>query len=100
MKIKSIIKDKKKRHLVSKYEFKKKIVKLLLLKHNIRSGDRQHLVQVLNSYPRSGSITRVRNRCILTGRGNGVLTFFRLSRIKFRELASFGLLNGVKKSSW
>nr|YP_009004114.1 ribosomal protein S14 [Tsukubamonas globosa]BAO51956.1 ribosomal protein S14 [Tsukubamonas globosa] len=98
MKTKAIIKDKKKRQLVHKYELKKRLLKLLATQTFIRSKDKQQLVSALNSQPRNSSIARVRNRCILTGRGNGVLTFFRLSRIKFRELASFGLLSGIKKA--
>lgn len=101
MKIKSITKDKKRRNLVHKYELKKRLLKLAILqKITIRSNNKQKFIYLLNNHPRNSSLSRVRNRCILTGRGNGVLSFFRLSRIKFRELASFGLLSGVKKSSW
>lgn len=99
MKLKSILKDKKKRALVYKFELKKRLLKSVLSQAFIEDKDKQHLIYLLNKQPRSSSITRVRNRCMLTGRGTGVLTFFRLSRIKFRELASFGLLSGVKKSS-
>jgi small subunit ribosomal protein S14 len=100
MKIKAIIKDNKKRKLFYVHELKKRILKLLMVQQTIKSADKYKLMYLLNSYPRNSSFVRIRNRCILTGRGNGVLSFFRLSRIKFRDLASFGLLNGVKKSSW
>ncbi len=100
MKLKSILKDKKKRILVSQFELKKRLLKSILFQNHIDKKDKQYIVFLLNKQPRSSSITRVRNRCMLTGRGTGVLSFFRLSRIKFRELASFGLLSGVKKSSW
>lgn len=46
------------------------------------------------------SITRIRNRCVLTGRSRSLIRFFRLSRIKFREYASSGRLFGVQKASW
>jgi small subunit ribosomal protein S14 len=49
---------------------------------------------------RDSSLTRVRNRCVLSGRGGSVLSVFRLSRIRFRELALLGKLPGVKKASW
>jgi len=51
-------------------------------------------------FSRDSSLTRVRNRCVLGGRGGGVLSDFRLSRIYFRELALLGKLPGVKKASW
>ncbi len=48
---------------------------------------------------RSKSYIRVRNRCQITGRTRGYLGRFKMSRVTVRHLASFGLLNGVKKSS-
>lgn len=45
---------------------------------------------------KQGTITRVRNRCVLTGRSS-TLKRFRLSRISFREQASSGKLIGVSK---
>lgn len=51
-------------------------------------------------YGRYGSIPRIRNRCILSGRGRSVYKKFNISRIKLRELASHGMLPGVRKASW
>jgi small subunit ribosomal protein S14 len=42
----------------------------------------------------------LRNRCQLTGRPRGFMRQFGLSRITFREMASTGLIPGVKKASW
>lgn len=44
--------------------------------------------------------TKVYNRCKLCGRIGGYLRRFDMCRICFRELASRGLINGVRKSSW
>ena len=41
-----------------------------------------------------------RNRCSLCGRPRGFIRFFGICRICFRDLASYGKLPGVKKSSW
>ena len=54
----------------------------------------------LAQLPRNSSKVRIRNRCELTGRPRGYYRRFNLSRITLRELASFGMLPGVKKSSW
>ncbi len=54
----------------------------------------------LKSLPKDGSITRVRNRCVLTDRPRGVLTQFHLSRHKFKRLADDGLIPGLTRSSW
>ncbi len=40
------------------------------------------------------------NRCRICGRSGGFLRRFQLCRICFRELASQGLIPGVKKASW
>lgn len=44
--------------------------------------------------------TKVYNRCRLCGRIGGYLRKFDMCRICFRELASRGLIPGVRKSSW
>lgn len=54
----------------------------------------------LARHPRDASVTRVRNRCVQTGRGRGVVGEFGLSRMKFRKLADFGMLAGVTRSTW
>ena len=43
---------------------------------------------------------RLHNRCKITGRPKGYMRQFGLSRIQFREMASNGLIPGVKKASW
>lgn len=54
----------------------------------------------LSEMTRNGSRSRVRNRCALTGRPRGNLRKFGLSRIALRELASWGQVPGLVKSSW
>ena len=44
--------------------------------------------------------TRVYNRCELTGRSQGFMGDFGISRCMFRELAESGQIPGLKKSSW
>jgi small subunit ribosomal protein S14 len=54
----------------------------------------------LSEMPRDASKSRVRNRCSLTGRPRGNFRKFGLSRIALRELASWGQVPGLVKSSW
>jgi len=46
------------------------------------------------------SLTKVVNRCVLTGRGRAVYRSLKISRIMLRELANKGELPGIRKSSW
>ena len=54
----------------------------------------------LSRLPRNSSPTRLHNRCRITGRPKGYMRQFGISRITFREMASAGLIPGVKKASW
>jgi len=54
----------------------------------------------LQKLPKNSSPIRVHNRCKLTGRPKGYMRQFGISRINFREMASQGLIPGVKKASW
>jgi small subunit ribosomal protein S14 len=56
--------------------------------------------QALSLLPRNSSKVRLHNRCLLTGRPRGYIRQFGISRITFREMASNGLIPGVKKASW
>jgi small subunit ribosomal protein S14 len=54
----------------------------------------------LAELPRNSSPTRVRNRCMMSGRPRAFYRKFKLSRIALRELASTGQIPGMTKSSW
>jgi small subunit ribosomal protein S14 len=54
----------------------------------------------LQSLPKNASPVRLHNRCKITGRPKGYMRQFGISRIQFREMASSGLIPGVKKASW
>ncbi len=54
----------------------------------------------LSMLPRNSNPIRLHNRCKITGRPKGYIRQFGISRITFREMASAGLIPGVKKASW
>jgi small subunit ribosomal protein S14 len=54
----------------------------------------------LQLLPKNACPVRLHNRCKLTGRPKGYMRQFGISRISFREMASAGLIPGVKKASW
>ena len=56
--------------------------------------------QELQRLPKNSSPIRMHNRCSITGRPKGYMRAFGISRIQFREMASAGLIPGVKKASW
>ena len=74
--------------LVNKYAAKRAALK--------EAGDWEGLSKL----PRNSNPIRLHNRCKLTGRPKGYMRQFGISRIQFREMASHGLIPGVKKASW
>ncbi len=54
----------------------------------------------LQKLPKNSAKERMHNRCKLSGRPKGYMRQFGISRIDFREMASNGLIPGVKKASW
>ena len=56
--------------------------------------------EALQALPKNASPVRLHHRCKITGRHKGYMRVFGLSRIQFREMASKGLIPGVKKASW
>ena len=74
--------------LVEKYAAKRAALK--------EAGDYAGLAKL----PKNSSPVRLHNRCKLTGRPKGYMRIFGISRISFREMASKGLIPGVKKASW
>lgn len=90
----------KRAKMVAKYA-----VKRAGLKEKIRlaaaAGDVDFESQAaLAALPKNSNPIRMHNRCQLTGRPKGYIRQFGISRIQFREMASNGLIPGVKKASW
>ena len=80
--------EKKRQKLVEKYAAKRAELKA--------EGDYVGLSRL----PKNSNPIRMHNRCMLTGRPKGYMRQFGISRITFREMASKGLIPGVKKASW
>ena len=88
----------KRAKLVAKYAEKRAALKKI-----VNSGDPMEAyeaAQKLQAIPRNANPIRLHNRCKITGRPKGYMRLFGLSRIQFREMASSGLIPGVKKASW
>ena len=95
-----ILKDKKKRKLVCKYERKRLVFKSIVRDEKLPDMVRWRASLKLARLPKSSSKVRIRNRCVVTGRPRGVYRHSRISRVVLRDLASMGSMNGVSKSSW
>jgi ribosomal protein S14 len=46
------------------------------------------------------SYYKIKNRCVLSNRARAVFYKLKLTRMVFKNLASHGFLNGIKKQTW
>jgi small subunit ribosomal protein S14 len=98
---KSLIRRNKRREKLSHLYEGKRSDLLKIIKDQSSSFEDRLVSQIkLSEMPRDSSFSRFRNRCSLTGRPRGNFRKFGLSRIALRELASWGQIPGLIKSSW
>ena len=88
----------KRQKLVAKYAARKAELKKLAKSEDYDVAYEAN--RALQNLPKNASSVRLHNRCQLTGRPKGYIRQFGISRIQFREMASAGLIPGVKKASW
>ena len=98
---KSMVERQKKREkLVAQYASKRASLKSIVANEELPMEQRFKASLKLAELPRNSSATRLHNRCQLTGRPHAYYRKLKLSRIMLRELASFGQIPGMVKSSW
>jgi len=95
-----IAREVKRKKLVQKYDVKRKALKETIRNPNTSFENRESAQLQLQKLPRDSSVTRVHNRCNLTGRPHGYYRKFGLSRNKLREATMRGDVPGVVKASW
>jgi len=94
-----IEREKKRQKLVEKYAEKREELKEQFSKATTQQ-QKLAIHRKIQQLPRNSAPTRLRNRCLVTGRPRGYYRDFGLSRNVMREWAHEGLLPGVVKSSW
>ncbi len=95
-----IAKNLKRIAMVEKYRERRQELIDQMHDPNLSDADRAEAARKFQNLPRDSSPTRIRLRCGVSGRPRGNYRRFKLSRVKFRELALQGMIPGVTKSSW
>jgi len=95
-----IAREDKRKKLVSKFEVKRRALKEIIRSPASTYEDKDKAQLQLQKLPRDSGVTRIRNRCNLTGRPHGYYRKFGLSRNKLREATMRGDVPGVVKASW
>lgn len=99
-KVSMVQRDVKRSNLNKKHNKKYKELKSIVMNKDLPLEERFQAQLKLNKLPRNSSKVRHRNRCQVTGRPRGYYRKFKMSRISLRELAAFGMIPGLTKSSW
>ena len=89
----------KRAKLVARYAEKRAALKKIIATSE-DAAERYEAARALQAIPKNANPIRLHNRCKVTGRQKGYIRQFGISRIQFREMASAGLIPGVKKASW
>ena len=96
----SVEKNERRKRLVIRDKAKRAELKKVTMDRSREPEERFEATLKLAELPRNGSATRVRNRCMITGRPRAYYRKFRLARVMLRDLANKGMIPGVTKSSW
>ena len=99
-KLSLIQREEKREKLVAKFAKKYAELKAVVADQKRSEEERYQARLELQKLPRNANPTRLRNRCVLTGRPRGTFRMFGLGRNKIRELAFKGDIPGLVKASW
>lgn len=94
------IKDKNRRLKFQLVEKKKLILKYIFNNLTMSEDVRKTAFLEFLSLSKDNSITKIKNRCIITNRAKSIYRKFKMSRIFLKKNALEGNLTGVKKASW
>ncbi|TQS73513.1 30S ribosomal protein S14 [Rhodobacteraceae bacterium] len=95
-----VAREAKRQRLVNKYADKRAALKAIVADQDRPMEERFTASLKLAELPRNSSSVRLHNRCQMTGRPHAYYRKLKLSRIKLRDLASYGQIPGMVKSSW
>lgn len=96
----SVYRNLKRVQKAAKFANRRQKLKDIVMDKTASAEERFQATLKLAELPRNSAKIRIRNRCKLTGRSRGYYRKFGLSRVELRDMASFGEIPGLVKSSW
>ncbi len=96
----SVERNKKRVKMAASAAQRRARLKALVMDRAASPEERFEATMKLAEMPRNSATVRQRNRCELSGRSRGTYRKFKLGRVMLRDLASFGQIPGMTKSSW
>jgi len=96
----AVERNKKRVRMAAKAAGRRQRLKAIIMDRDVTPEERFEAAIKLAEMPRNSAVIRQRNRCDLSGRPRGTYRKFKLGRVMLRDLASFGQIPGMTKSSW
>jgi len=96
----AIERNKRRQALSARFAAKRARLKATAEDESLSMEERFQARLKLAALPRNSAPSRVRNRCLVTGRPRGYYRKLGMSRIALRDFASDGQIPGMIKSSW
>ena len=98
--VKGVRKDNRRRKMFIKSETKRMLLRAISRDINLPLSIRGKAHDTLAELPKNTSLSRVKNRCIISGRARAIDKRFKLSRIEVKKAVLNGHFSGVHKSSF
>ena len=95
-----IHRDRRRMQLIEKYAERRAELRARLKDQSASMEEKLEIQKAFSKLPRNSCPTRLKRRCLITGRPRAYYRKFGMSRIAMREMALKGYLPGVRKSSW
>lgn len=93
-------KDKIRRRKFLYFEEERLRLKFISYNRKLHYSIRQLYLSKLSTLSKDASQVRIKNRCLITNRGQSVYRLFHISRITLKEFVGLNLITGIRKSSW
>ena len=95
-----IFRDLRRKQLIKKHAAKRAALRKRLKDPNASMEEKLEVQEAFAKLPRNSCPTRLKRRCVVSGRARSNYRKFGISRIALRDLGLKGQLPGVRKSSW
>ena len=95
-----IFNDKLHRLVVAQHEVQRNTLRYMTHNQALPLNVRYVAQFQLSQLPKVTTEHHLSRRCMLTGRGKGIIREFNMARHQFRQLALQGKLPGVRTASW
>ena len=96
----AVYRNLKRAKMADKFASRRAKLKEVVMDKTVSPEERFQATLKLAELPRNSARIRYRNRCKLTGRSRGYYRKFGVARIELRDMAGFGEIPGLVKSSW